>query len=64
VCISWTIKCLILLMHGATMKFILIHLVISCRTIKITLDVRARIDIGLRVLYKILFISTIPNSEG
>jgi hypothetical protein len=24
-CISWTIKCLILLMHGATMKFILKH---------------------------------------
>jgi len=28
VCISWTIKCLILLMHGATMKFLLpIHFV-------------------------------------
>ena len=24
-CISWTIKCLILLMHGATMKFKELH---------------------------------------
>ena len=28
-CISWTIKCLILLMHGATMKFILLLLVLD-----------------------------------
>ena len=35
-CISWTIKCLILLMHGATMKLNKYHILLPLNTLTVS----------------------------